>query len=134
MPPRIRLLFSILSLSLLFIAAMPLFRELSGRGDIWWTPHTMLVPLAEGTDRVQIYARGRPFAALVEAGQLQMAEGDGLRALVLGDVGLRFNNRDRVRAQRLPLLLGSAAACGFVACLFLLVASGRLAYRGERRP
>jgi hypothetical protein len=133
MPPRIRLVFTIMSLSLFFVTATPLIRELSARSDIGWTPHAMLVPLAESGDRVMIYARGKPLGALLESGQLQVAEEGVPRALTPGDVGLRFNNRDRLRAQRLPLLLGSAAACGVTACLFLLVASGRLAYRGERR-
>jgi hypothetical protein len=34
-------------------------------------------------------------------------------------------------ADRLPLLLFYAAMCGFEAALFLVIATGRLAYRGE---
>jgi predicted xylose isomerase-like sugar epimerase len=92
----------------------------------------MLVPLAEGGDRVEIYARGKPLAALLEAGQLQISDEAGGTVLAAGEVGLRFNNWDRVRAQRLPLLLVYAAACGALAMLFVLVVTGRLAYRGER--
>ena len=51
MPPRIRLLFAALSLILFFVAAIPLYGELSRRSDIWWTPHAMLVPLAESKER-----------------------------------------------------------------------------------
>lgn len=132
MPPRIRLLFSTLSLILFFVAAVPLFRELSQRSDIWWTPRAMLVPLSESKDRVEIYARGKPLAALLQAGQLRIAEDGGMSALSTSDVGLRFNNWDRVRAERFPLLLVYAVGCGVTACMFLLVLTGRLAYRGER--
>ena len=70
MPPRTRLLFAALTLVLFFVAAVPLYGELARRTDIWWTPHTMLVPLTESTDRVEIYSRGKPLAALLQAGQL----------------------------------------------------------------
>ena len=92
----------------------------------------MLVPLAESKDRVEIYAHGKPLAALIEAGQLRIAEDGGLSTVTTSDVGLRFNNWDRLRAERLPLLLVSAVGCGVTACVFLLVLTGRLAYRGER--
>ena len=132
MPPRIRLLFSTMSVTLFLVAAVPLYTELSRRSDIWWTPPTMLVSLAESADRVEIYARGRPLAALLQAGQLQIAEGARTSALTASEVGLRFNNWDRVRAERLPALLVSAAGCGVAALMFLLVLAGRLAYRGEK--
>ena len=134
MPLRIRLLFASLSLSLFFVAAVPLYTELSRRRDIWWTPPTMLVPLAESKDRVEIYARGRPLAALLEAGQLRIVQDASLGILAASDVGLRFNNWDRVRAQKLPLLLMSAGGCGVAALMFLLVLLGRLAYGGEKEP
>src|SRR6266581_3767596 len=132
MPPRIRLLYSTLMVTLFLIAAVPLYTELSRRSDIWWTPHAMLVPLAESTDRVEIYARGKPLVALLQAGQLRIAEEGGSSTLATSEVGIRFNNWDRVRAERLPLLLVDAAGCGVTACMFLLVLTGRLAYRGER--
>ena len=134
MPPRIRLLFATLSLVLFFVAAVPLFGEFSRRADIWWTPYTMLVPLAESKDRVEIYARGKPLAVLLQAGQLRVVEDGSLNTLAESDVGLRFNNCDRVRVERLPQLLIYAACCGVTACMFLLVLTGRLAYRGERDP
>src|SRR5262245_40641202 len=134
MPSRIRLLFATLSLVSFFVAAAPLYRELTRRSDIWWTPRTMLVPLAEGRDRVEIYTRGKPLATLLQAGQLRIAEEGGSSILATSDVGLRFNNWDRVQGERIPLMLVYAAACGISACIFLLVLSGRLVYRGEREP
>ncbi len=129
MPPRVRLTFAALSLSLLLVVAAPLYRALSRPNDIWWTPHALLVPLSQGTDRVEVYVHGKPLATLVEAGQLRIAENGGLSTLVPSDLGLRFNNWDRVRVGQLPLLLGCSALCGALACIFLLVVSGRLAYR-----
>ena len=132
MPGRIRLLFSSLSLTLLLLAAIPLYREFSQRTDIWWTPQAMLVPLAESGDRVEIYARGKPLVPQLQAGRLQIAEEAGSSTLTPSDVGLRFNNLDRVRAERLPMLLVYAAGSGAAACMFLLILTGRLVYRSER--
>src|SRR5512132_3254730 len=97
MPPRIQLVFATLSLAMFFVAAVPLYGELLRRRAIWWTPLAMLVPLGESADRVEIYARGKPLAALLQAGQLRIAEEGGSRTLAASDVGLRFNNWDRVR-------------------------------------
>src|SRR5207244_12586544 len=77
MPPRIRLFFSALSVMLFFIAAVPLYSELSRRSDIWWTPHAMIAPFAERKDRVAIYARGKPLAARVQAGAVRMGADEG---------------------------------------------------------
>src|SRR4029434_6809702 len=131
MPPRIRLVFAILSLVLFLVAALPLYRVLSRRSDIWWTPHAMLVPLAESSDRVEIYARGKPLAARLETARVRIAKEGGSSTLAASEVGLRFNNWDRVRVERLSLLLMYAAGCGVTACIFLLVLTGRLAYRGD---
>ena len=134
MPRRVRLLFSVLSLSLFVVAAVPLFREFVRRPDIWWTPHAMLVPLGQSTDRVEIYVRGKSFAGLLDAGQILVAGEGGPSALANSDVGVRFNNWDRVRAERIPTLLVAAAGCGFTACLLLLIVTGRLAYRSNEEP
>jgi hypothetical protein len=117
MPTRQRLLFSSLSFVLFFMAAMPLYRELTRPKDIWWTPPTMLVPLTEAQDRVQVYVRGEPVAAPLQS-----------------EIGLRFNNWDRMRARQLPIMVTSGAACGGLVVLLIIIATGRLAYRGETGP
>ena len=114
MPPRTRMLFASMSLVFVFLAAMPLVRELTRRRDIWWTPRTMLVPLAESGDRVEIYVAGKPLGEVLQGSA----------------VGLRFNNFDRVRAERLPMLIVDAGVCGAVITLLLLMVTGRLVYRG----
>jgi len=117
---------------LLFIPGVALFSELSKRSDIWWTPNTMLVPLNESADRVEVHFRGKPLRSLIEAGQLRMADNASASVLSTSDIGFRFNNWDRIRAQRVPALLIYAAAIGAGAVVFLLLVTDRLAYRGER--
>ena len=129
-----RLLYSVLTGVLLLIPALPLYLELSKRSDIWWTPPTMALSLTESQDRVRIYARGRPLGALLEAKQLWINDEAGSSPLGEREIGLRLNNWDRVRAARLPTLLVRAAACGGGLVLLLLIATGRLAYRGEKEP
>lgn len=134
MPPRLRLFFSLLTASLLFIPVVALYSELSKRSDIWWTPPAYALSLTESRDRVQIFAEGRPFETLLEQRQVSITDGAASHVLTGQEIGLRFNNWDHVRAQRLPLLLTYAAACGAGVVVLLIVATGRLAYRGERPP
>jgi hypothetical protein len=132
MPPRNRALFSILIVTLFLVSALPLFRALTQRDDIWWTPQAMALPLSEAQDRVQIFVRNQPLSALLESGHLQMTASEGLQTIAPGDVRLRLNNWDRMRAERMPLLLTQAAACGAMAILFIMLVMGRLTLRGEK--
>src|SRR5229473_1344705 len=132
MPPRLRLFFSALTGVLLLISALALYRELSRRSDIWWTPPPMALSLSESQDRVQIYVRGKPLGDLLAGRQISVTGNAGSSALEAHEIGFRFNNWDRVRADRLPMLLVYAASCGAGTVLLLLIATGRLAYRGER--
>lgn len=132
MPPRNRMFFAVLMLVLLFIPAVALFRELSRRSDIWWTPQALLVPLSESSDRVEVYVRGKRLISLLQAGQLRTTGDAPTSVLTTSDIGFRFNNWDRVRAQQRPLLLWYAAVVGAGAIVLLLLISGRLAYRGEK--
>jgi hypothetical protein len=132
MPPRLRTLLLGLLASLFCIPAASLYSALSRRADIWWTPAPLALSLTDSKDRVEIYASGQLLDRLVQQNRLSITDGRESRVLTARDIGLRFNNWDRVRVAQLPLLLVSAAACGAIALLFLLVATNRLAYRGER--
>ena len=132
MPPRTRMFFAAMTFALLFIPGVALFSELSKRSDIWWTPNAMLVPLAESDDRVQVQLRGKPLGSLVQSGQLQLADNGTPSVVSASDVGFRFNNWDRIRAQRIPFLLAYATAIGIGATILLILLTDRLAYRGER--
>jgi hypothetical protein len=131
MPPRLRRLFLGLLASLFCIPALTLFRTLSRRPDIWWTPAPLALSLADSKDRVEIHARGQPLGTLVQQRRLSIVDRGESGVLTAREIGLRFNNWDRVRAEQLPLLLVCAAACGAIALLFALVATNRLVYRGE---
>jgi hypothetical protein len=124
--------FAVIIFVLFLIPALALYGELSKRADIWWTPRPLMVPPTKATDRVEVYVRGKPLVVLLEAGQLRVIDEASASILATSDIGFRFNNWDRVRAQRIPTLLGYAAICGATATLFLLLVTGRIAYRGEK--
>jgi hypothetical protein len=131
MPPRMRRLYAAFCLTPFLIAALPIYRELSRRRDIWWTPVSLLVPLADSKDRVEVYMRREPLAALLQAGQVRMEDNGRSSVLAASDIGFRYNNWDRMRGEHLVLLLVSAAVCGAAAVVGLLMLTGRLTYREE---
>ena len=134
MPPRLRVFYSLLTGAMLLIPAVALYSELSKRSDIWWTPPNNQLPLAESKDRVEIYVRGRPLGMLLDQGHLAITDSAGPHVLTSQDIAVRLNNWDRVRIQRLPVLLMYAAVLGAGLIALVLVATGRLAYREERAP
>jgi len=134
MPSRLRLFYSLLIGALLIIPAFTISRELFRRSDIWWTPLALASSLPGSQDRVEVYAHGKPLRDLLATQQLWLRADTVSRPLTAQDIRFRFNNSDRLRAMRLPLLLVDAASCGAGAVLLLLIATGRLAYRGERAP
>ena len=134
MPPRLRLFFLVFTAALFLIPAVALVSELTRRSDIWWTPRTMIVPLGESKGRVEIYARGRLVDSLIQAGSLRIVSDGDTTVVRTGDIGLRFNNWDRVRGDRTPRLLIYAAMCGVLAVIFFMILTGRIAYRGEIDP
>ena len=134
MPPRLRLFYSLLTGALLLIPIVALYSELSKRSDIWWTPATNPLSLTESRDRVEIYARGRPLGTVLEQGRISITDSAGPHVLNAQEIAVRLNNWDRMRIERLPLLLFYAAACGAGVIVLLVVATGRLAYRGELPP
>ena len=132
MPTRLRVFYSLLTGALLFIPVVALYSELAKRSDIWWTPPPSALSLTESEDRVRIFAEGRPLATLVDQKQVSITDGATSHVLTPQEIGLRFNNWDRVRVQRLPILLIYSAAIGAGLVVILVTATGRLAYRGER--
>ena len=130
MPLRLRFFYSGLIVILLLIPTVTLYRELSRPSDIWWTPVPLALSLADSRDRVEIYVHGQQLGTLLDRHQLAITDETGTRALGVEEIRIRLNNWDRVRTAQLPLLLVDAAACGAGLVLLLLVATGRLAYRG----
>jgi hypothetical protein len=105
---------------ILAIPASHVFRFFTQRSDIWWTPKALAVPLAESADRVEIYVQGQLLQEQLAAQRLQVLTERGSATLRVGDVALRFNNRDRVRAEQVPLLLSAAFVIG-VAGVFVVL-------------
>ena len=106
----------IFGLTFLATSGARLYIFLSLPSNIWWTPPSMSVSPADSKDRVQILMRGTELNDLLGSGRLQLAAS----ALTPSDVTLRFNNWDRVRAERLPAMLISAATAGSAATLLLV--------------
>jgi len=91
MPPRLRFFFLTLTVVLLLMPTLAFYEEFSRRPDIWWTPPSMALSLAEGRDRVEVYARGKPLSALLAAQQLWIKDERGsspwgLRTSVSGSI------------------------------------------------
>jgi hypothetical protein len=66
-----------------------------------------------------LYVRGVPLRDHVGAGRVQLLTDAGATPVVEPDVRLRVNNRDRIRAERVPLLL--SAGIGLGASIVLLL-------------
>jgi hypothetical protein len=127
---RPMLVISVVTSCTLLLTSVPrLVGFLNQRSDIWWTPATMAVPLAESGDRVEIYVRGMPLAQLLDSGQLATTSAN-TQVLTKSDVRIRFNNWDRVRAEKTRSLLLSAATAG-AGAVFLLIGLMNLF---DRRP
>jgi hypothetical protein len=114
-----RFLFLIFAAVLLLVSATQLYRFSQERADSWWTPRGMSVPLEAGHHRVRVYLRGKELDELVARRQLLLQDESGTRVVTRTDVGLRFNNWDRVRAERIPSLLIYGFIVGAAAALLL---------------
>jgi len=114
-----RYLLLFLPAAFLLTAGARLYAAFHERNDIWWTPPAMLVPLAQSHDRVAIYVRNTELDDLVAAGRVRLLPDSATGAVTAADIGLRFNNWDRVRAERASSLVISAATAGAAAALLL---------------
>src|SRR5713101_333819 len=97
----VQLVFLVIPVGLLLASALKLFAFFQQRSNIWWTPLPMATPLAVGSDRVEIYARGTDLRILVDGGQVRI----GGTVLTADDIRVRLNNWDRMRAEQIPMLL-----------------------------
>ena len=97
-----------------------LVRSYYERDDIWWTPVTAPLSLEQSHDRVEVYVRGVLLQNALKSGRLKMDGDYTSESIKASDIGIRLNNRDHVKALRLPTLLMSAAGAGFAGLLVLL--------------
>jgi hypothetical protein len=121
----------ILGGSFLLVSVGRLVQFSSERTDIWWTPPGMAVPLNDSHDRVEVYVAGSRLEDEVGAGHVLLSKDSGATPLTADRVSFRFNNRDRVRAMRIPGIAGTAASGGAAGVLFIMGLAGWL--RGARR-
>jgi hypothetical protein len=113
--------FSIIFGGIFFLmSAQHIVRFLAQPADIWWTPEALGVPLADGSDRVQIYISGVSLREHIGAGRLQLLTFHGAAPVTESETRLRFNNWDRVRSQNVAVLLGSAACLGASGVILLV--------------
>jgi hypothetical protein len=111
---------------LLFVlSALPIARYLGQPADIWWTPRALALPLSEAADRVEVYVGDEALQRLLESGRVQLLTGGGPVRVTESEVRLRLNNRDRIRAERIPSLLGACVMLGASGVLLLLGLLGR---------
>jgi len=102
------------------VSCASLIRFYAERDDIWWTPRNSPVSLEESRDRVEVYVRGLLLQDALRSGRLQLLMKDsGASSLNSSDIGIRLNNRDRVKAMRIPGMIASAAAAGFTGLIVL---------------
>jgi len=99
----------------LLLSSLRLYSYLRQPSDIWWTPAQLAVRLPDSSDRVEIYLRGALLQTLVGAGRLKIM-GDSA-PVAAAEVRLRFNNWDRVRAERIASLVLWSALAGAMTML-----------------
>jgi hypothetical protein len=99
------------------MSALPIVRFLNQRADIWWTPKALGLPLAETSDRVEIYVRDVALQEHVKAGRVQLLTDSGATPVTESDMRLRFNNWDRIRGahhSRAPVQAWAPRVCSSV--------------------
>lgn len=101
------------------MSALPIVRFLNQPADIWWTPKALGLPLAETSDRVEIYVRDVALQEHVKAGRVRLLTDSGATPVTESDMRLRFNNWDRIRAQGIPGLLSAGIGLGASGVFFL---------------
>ena len=127
----IQFVYLVVPVGLLLTALLNLYAFFHRRSDIWWTPLPKAVPVAASGDRVEIYARGTDLRTLLDAGRVRVTGDPGAGVLAADDVRIRFNNRDRVRAEQAPLLVLYGFTIGAALVLVGLTLTGHVP---KRRP
>jgi len=116
---RLRTFLFIFGGAFFVLSALQIVRFLNQPADIWWTPKALGLPLADASDRVEVYVRDVALQEHVKAGRLQLLTDTGATPVTESDMRLRFNNWDRIRAQRIPSLLTAGIGLGASGVFFL---------------
>ena len=116
---RLRTFLLIFGGAFFVLSALQIVRFLNQPADIWWTPKVLGLPLADTSDRVEVYVRDVALPEHVKAGRVQLLTDTGATPVTESDLRLRFNNWDRIRAQRIPSLLTAGMGLGASGVFFL---------------
>jgi hypothetical protein len=116
---RLRTFLLIFGGAFFVLSALQIVRFLNQPADIWWTPKVLGLPLADTSDRVEVYVRDVALQEHVRAGRVQLLTDTGATPVTESDMRLRFNNWDRIRAQRIPSLLTAGMGLGASGVFFL---------------
>ncbi len=87
--------------------------------DIWWTPASMMESIDENRDRVEIFVQDISIQEALADSALLLKTDTGTVELKSDDIGLRMNNRDRVRSWKIPYVATESAL--FTAAIFMIV-------------
>jgi hypothetical protein len=85
-----------------------------------WTPAAFSPPLAQVSDRVEIFVFGEPILKVVEGQNLVIKRKGAETPVTAGDLVASVNNFDRVRFEKVQVMLGLAAVAGGAFVLFLV--------------
>ena len=116
---RLRTFLLIFGGAFFVLSALQIVRFLNQPADIWWTPKALGLPLADTSDRVEVYVRDVGLQEHLKAGRIQLLTDTGATPVTESDMRLRFNNWDRIRAQRIPSLLTAGIGLGASGVFFL---------------
>ncbi len=114
---------------MLFVFGSQLATLLNQPDDIWWTPAQMMQSYDQGSDRIEIYIDGEHLQGIIESGQLVLVSSEGEKVITNEDVRVRYNNYDRVRADRIEM---TVIESGMVGGGIVLVIFGLMALFGKR--
>ena len=93
--------------------AVQLFRAFGENQDIWWTARTMPLTIDETEESFELSISGKTIQKHVSEGTLLAADTEGnQRPVVSGDISVRLNNWNKVRASILTNALYSAVLFG----------------------
>ena len=106
------------------MSALQIVRFFNQPADIWWTPKALSLRLADSSGRVEVYVRDVTLWDHVKAGRVQLLTDAGAAPVTEPDIRLRFNNWDRIRAERIPALLGNGIVLGATGMLLLFCVLG----------
>jgi hypothetical protein len=106
------------------MSALQIVRFFNQRVDIWWTPKALSLRLADSSDRVEVYVRDVTLPDHIKAGRVQLLTDAGAAPVTESDMRLRFNNWDRIRAERIPALVGNGIVLGATGVLLLFCVLG----------